>query len=384
MSRKLYRIGAIDQVTSNREQICYFVDVMHASAERGLQLLAEAVLHPNTTPEAVELAVNNLSFRSDYMSADMLSRDAIAMAAYKGSPLGNYSFPTNMPLVALHTPEKIEKFRRSIVFGDNCVLAAAGMSHSDLVSMAKKYFGEDQLPAHPPKPSSLPRAATVYTGGLYLEQRELQEPFVKLALGYEVGGYKSDNLYAMCVLEKLLGGGSSFSAGGPGKGMYTRLYLDVLNQHHWIESAQSFVAPHVDNGILGIDASCKSENIQYLFQVMLNEFLRLASDRVTDVELSRAKNMLKSQLMMQLESRIVVCEDIARQYGTFGKRDPPSETCKQIDSVTADQLKTLVRTMLLQPPSIVCIGEDVSQLPSYEALREFTMNKALETLNNSK
>ena len=30
-----------------------------------------------------------------------------------------------------------------------------------------------------------------------------------------------------CVLNTLMGGGGSFSAGGPGKGMYTRLYLQV-------------------------------------------------------------------------------------------------------------------------------------------------------------
>ena len=53
------------------------------------------------------------------------------------------------------------------------------------------------------------------------------------------------------VLQQLLGGGSSFSAGGPGKGMYTRLYRDVLNQHHWVESAESFVSIHESTGMLG-------------------------------------------------------------------------------------------------------------------------------------
>jgi processing peptidase subunit alpha len=187
----------------------------------------------------------------------------------------------------------------------------------------------------------------------------------------------------MCVLEKLLGGGSSFSAGGPGKGMYTRLYLDVLNRHHWVESAQSFVVPHQDNGILGIDASCKGENIQYLYQVLLNEFLRLATEDVTAIELSRAKNMLKSQLMMQLESRIVVCEDIARQYATYGKRDLPEITCEKIDKVTVADIRVLVHKMMQQPPSIVCIGEDVSQLPTYEQLRDFTMKKTAETLSKN-
>lgn len=33
-----------------------------------------------------------------------------------------------------------------------------------------------------------------------------------------------------CVLNLMMGGGGSFSAGGPGKGMYTRLYRNVLNR----------------------------------------------------------------------------------------------------------------------------------------------------------
>jgi processing peptidase subunit alpha len=256
------------------------------------------------------------------------------------------------------------------------------MDHTELVAMAKKFFDGNHLPATSPQ-AAPKKTQAVYTGGLYLEQRELQEPFVKLAIGYEVGGYKSENLYTMCVLEKLLGGGSSFSAGGPGKGMYTRLYLDVLNKHHWIESAQSFVVPHENNGLLGIDGSCQGEHIQYLYQVILDQFLRLATEEVTPLELSRAKNMLRSQLMMQLESRIVVCEDIARQYATYGKRDLPEVTCAKIEKVTAADIKQLVKTMLLQPPSIVCVGEDVSKLPTYEQLEEFTMKKTLETINNS-
>lgn len=38
----------------------------------------------------------------------------------------------------------------------------------------------------------------------------------------------------MTVLTYLLGGGNSFSSGGPGKGMHSRLYTRVLNQYHWV------------------------------------------------------------------------------------------------------------------------------------------------------
>ena len=39
------------------------------------------------------------------------------------------------------------------------------------------------------------------------------------------------DLYAICTLQMLMGGGGSFSAGGPGKGMHSRLYRSVLNRY---------------------------------------------------------------------------------------------------------------------------------------------------------
>jgi hypothetical protein len=46
-----------------------------------------------------------------------------------------------------------------------------------------------------------------------------------------IESWHSADIYALCVLQMLMGGGSSFSSGGPGKGMYSRLYSRVLNQH---------------------------------------------------------------------------------------------------------------------------------------------------------
>ena len=53
---------------------------------------------------------------------------------------------------------------------------------------------------------------------------------VHLVLGLESVGHQHPDFVASCVLNVLMGGGGSFSAGGPGKGMYTRLYTHVLNR----------------------------------------------------------------------------------------------------------------------------------------------------------
>ena len=47
---------------------------------------------------------------------------------------------------------------------------------------------------------------------------------VRLVLwsGLESVGHQDPDFIPFCVLNMLMGGGGSFSAGGPGKGMYTR------------------------------------------------------------------------------------------------------------------------------------------------------------------
>ena len=51
-----------------------------------------------------------------------------------------------------------------------------------------------------------------------------------MALGLKSVSYSDPYFIPACVLNIMMGGGGSFSAGGPGKGMYSRLYTNVLNK----------------------------------------------------------------------------------------------------------------------------------------------------------
>lgn len=59
-------------------------------------------------------------------------------------------------------------------------------------------------------------------------------------IGLEGCSLHDPDFIAICVLNMMLGGGGSFSAGGPGKGMYTRLYTNVLNRLIILYTMRSF------------------------------------------------------------------------------------------------------------------------------------------------
>jgi hypothetical protein len=52
-----------------------------------------------------------------------------------------------------------------------------------------------------------------------------------VVIGLEGYSHQDPDFIPICVLNMMMGGGGSFSAGGPGKGMYTRLYTNVLNRY---------------------------------------------------------------------------------------------------------------------------------------------------------
>ena len=142
-----------------------------------------------------------------------------------------------------------------------------------------------------------------------------EKGYVRVAAAFEIGGWHDDDLVAACVLQQLLGGGDSFSAGGPGKGMYSRLYREVLNRHSWCDAAEAFLALHDDTGLLGISGAAEPRRAGELVGVFLEQLAR----REVPVDADGRCRRLK--LSHAGESRLVLFEDLARQVATYGHRE---------------------------------------------------------------
>ena len=364
LAAEMEQLGGMVQCISSREQIMFCVDVLRENIEPALKLLADTVLSPRLSEEDIAQAKEIITLQANELPAELLSRDAVTMAAFSGSPLGNTHY-TPPDIAARITGQAVRGFRSRHLVGQNALIAAAGVEHKSFVELVERMF--DSLPVGA---ATLP-SDPVYSGGMVKNERPLQEPFVKVAIAFPVGGWKDDRLVPCCVLQQLLGGGSSFSAGGPGKGMYTRLYREMLNQHHWVESAESFMVVHNEAGLLGIDGACAPEFVKDLIREIVFHLCRLSVEPVTDIELSRAKNMLKSMMLMQLESRLILCEDIARQFAIYGQRSPPEEICAKIDAVTQDDILKLTTNMLKNKVSIGCAGHDLSHVPAFADIESF-------------
>ncbi|KAF8866691.1 hypothetical protein BDZ45DRAFT_700314 [Acephala macrosclerotiorum] len=175
-------------------------------------------------------------------------------------------------------------------------------------------------------------------------------PLTHIHLAFEALPISSEDIYALATLQTLLGGGGSFSAGGPGKGMYSRLYTNVLNQFGWVESCMAFNHSYTDSGLFGISSSCSPSNVVNMLDVMCRELQALTLDTgysaLQPIEVNRAKNQLRSSLLMNLESRMVELEDLGRQVQVHGRKVGVREMCKKIDDLTVQDLRRVAKIVV--------------------------------------
>jgi len=226
---------------------------------------------------------------------------------------------------------------------ERLVIAGAGIEHENLVYLAGSHFAR-LIGASGCENSEAIR--NLYHGGYHFIPTTTDSELSHIYMGFKGLRIVDPDIYTLAVMQYLLGGGGSFSAGGPGKGMYSRFYTNVLNRHPEIDHCSSFHHIYSDTSLFGIAASFhhKAGNRGKIIEPgwvlphLLRELRLLLYSPVPMQELERAKNQLKSSLVMALESQATDVEDLGRQILVHGHRIPVMEMCKQVEKVSVQDI----------------------------------------------
>uniref|UniRef100_A0A672NJP8 Mitochondrial-processing peptidase subunit alpha n=1 Tax=Sinocyclocheilus grahami TaxID=75366 RepID=A0A672NJP8_SINGR len=378
----LEKHGGICDCQTSRDTTMYAVSAEVKGLDTVVNLLSDAVLQPRLLDEEIEMTrmavrfeLEDLNMRPD---PEPLLTEMIHAAAYRGNTVGLPRFcpPENVEKI---DRKLLHKYLQSYYCPQRMVLAGVGIEHEQLVQCARKYLLNVKPVWGVSTPANVDKSVAQYTGGIVKDMSDVSlgpTPIPELThimIGLESCSFLVDDFIPFAVLNMMMGGGGSFSAGGPGKGMFTRLYLNVLNRHHWMYNATSYHHSYEDSGLLCIHASADPRQVREMVEIITREFIQMTGT-AGEMELERAKTQLKSMLMMNLESRPVIFEDVGRQVLATGKRKLPHELCELISNVTASDVKRVTMKMLRSKPAVAALG-DLSELPSYEDIQAALSSK---------
>lgn len=383
----LSKYGGIVDCQGSRDLMIYAVSVINEHLDTAVELLGESVLRMKFTQEEIEETANTIAYELQVMSMDperkVLLGEMFHQAAFGAKTLG---------LPKICNQEEFAKIDRSIMFNflkhnhtpERMVLAGVGVEHEELVELAKKYFVNDKpiWESEPSivskEPQKVERQKAIYTGGITTVEADLSDVslgptplpnLVHFQLGFEVCSHLDlDEFVIVCVMNMLMGGGGSFSAGGPGKGMFSRLFTHVLNRYHWVNSCAANNQSYEDTGLFSIQSSSDPSRLKDLVDVVIHEFRSIAYGPMYGEELARAKKQLISMLWLNLEMRPIVFEDIARQVLSTGFRRQPKQLIEKIEAVSEQDIKNVAVKMLKSNPTVACLG-DLRNMPSFDYIK---------------
>ncbi|TFY61553.1 hypothetical protein EVJ58_g4450 [Rhodofomes roseus] len=435
MAHAIDRLGGQILCSSSRESIMYQSSHFHQATPLALSLIADTALQPAFLPEEIDAQREAARYEIREVTAkpEMILPEILHEVAYDQNTLGNPLLCPEHRIDLIDQPT-MKGFMTQWYRPERMVIAGAGMPHEELVELADKYFSSLQAaPALAPSATSsrtaaqqapsqllhssstpsplksLTRAASsylypmtsvtgadaalipesteaTYTGGsrfIYSPSSEFNHVY----LAFEGVGIHDDDVYALATIQVLLGGGGSFSAGGPGKGMYSRLYTHILNHYPQIDHCASFHHIYTDSSLFGLFASfvpavgrhSAGNTPSQIFPHLAHQLSLLLYTPISETELQRAKNQLKSSLMMALESRAVEVEDLGRQVLVHNRKVPVSEMCAKIDAVNPKSLRAVAQRIFspeqAKRATVVVMGRE--DLPDRDAtLRKYGVGGA--------
>ncbi|KAL5223384.1 hypothetical protein ABZP36_028097 [Zizania latifolia] len=343
-----------------REQMVYSYDTLKAYLPQAIEVLIDCVRNPLFLQDEVErqLALAKEEVQELQKNPEKFLQESLNLVGYRGS-LAN-------PLVA---PEEnltqisgdiIRKFYHENFAADRLVLAASGVDHQYLLDVAEPLLSDWH------KGSPVKRPESTYIGGDFRHRADSEMTHVALAFEVPGGWLTERDAAIMTVIQTLMGGGGSFSSGGPGKGMHSRLYLRVLAKYHAVQAFSAFSDVYDNTGLFGIYLTTPSDFVPKAVDVAIKELIAVATPgEVTDVELTRAKNSTISSVLMNLESRVIVAEDIGRQLLTYGCRKPVDHFLQCLDEMSLDDITAFAQKILSSQPTMASWG-DVDKVPPYE------------------
>lgn len=206
----------------------------------------------------------------------------------------------------------LQQFIMDNITPRKCLIVASGIkNHKEYVDLVKERLGD--MLAVPE--DNYQREKSVYIGGEFREWTE--SPQTNISIAFESVPWSHEDVTAFYVMNTLVGAATAFSSGGPGKGMYCRAVTNLMQGHRHIDSASCLNSHFTDSGLFGLNVEGPGSHSQDLLMAALEELHRLR-EPIHEVELNRAKNILKMNVLMALERQDERLEEMARNYMTFG------------------------------------------------------------------
>ena len=337
--------GYLNAFTS-KENTCYYGRGLISSLPRTFDVISDMIQNPAFKSAEIKkeigIVIDELNDIND--NPEELIFDKFEEILFTGNSL-------SMPIIG--TEKNIRRFSQKDLFSfidekysfNNMLIAASGnVEHEKLIRLIDKYFIKDL--GHGSIKRKLLNIAPAQD---HLIKKSVQQ--VHMILGRATYGYKDKKRITANILSHILGEGSS-----------SRLFQTIREKNGIAYQLNSFLNSFYDVSSFGIYLSTNTKQSDKAQSLVLNEFKKIREKLVSDKELKKAKEYIKGNIILSLESTTSRMFRMANSELYYNRLVTIDEVTKMIDSVTSKEIIEIANEILeenyltkiiISPPDLV-------------------------------
>jgi len=332
IAREMDAIGGNLDAYTGKETICFSVKALSNHVPIALDVLADLVLNPTFADGDIERERGVIleEIKIDEDNPDVLVHEIFTQNFWKDQPLGKPILGTTQTVSGLSQGTLFDyhggRFR-----GGNMVFSAAGrLDHDEFVAAVAEKFdglagGAVALDLQRP---------TVSAPIVLRSKRSLEQ--VQICLGVPSPPITDENRYATLILNTVLGGGMS-----------SRLFQTIREERGMAYSIYSDLSPYSDTGSMCVYAGTSADKALEMIALVMAEFSSLKETLLAPEELHRAKEQVKGNILLGLESSSARMSNLARQEMYFNHFFSVDEVLERLDAVTAEEVQGMAQSLFV-------------------------------------
>ncbi len=333
ISKELDAIGAEYNAYTGKDRTAYYAKVEAHHWETALDVVSDLFLNAKIEQEEIDRERGPV-LQELNMYEDMPMRhigDLWELHLYGDHPLGWEIIGPKENLKRFMRKDFIKYLNRGYV-AENVVVGVAGnIDPKKVKKEIEKHFAGIRTGK---KPTFKKTTKKQLQPEVFVQNKKTDQ--TNLLLGVRAYDMYHKDRHALTVLATILGGGMS-----------SRLFMAVRERrglaYHVNTSTESF---H-DTGYLAAYAGIEHKNLEKTVQVILDEYKKVATEKVDAEELKKAKEYIKGKMAMGLEGSDDVVEYLVTQETIRGEITLPKEKAKMIDKVTADDVLRVAKDIFV-------------------------------------
>jgi len=332
IAREMDSIGGNLDAYTGKETICFDVKSLAEHVPIALDVLTDMVLNPIFAEADIERERKVIleEIKIDEDSPEVLVHELFTQAFWKDHPLGKPILGTSKTVARLDQ-QSLLAYHGDRFHGGNIIFSAAGnLEHDRFVEAVAQKFsalaGGETLNEQPAPEAS---ARIILRNKKALEQ-------VQICLGVPAPPLTDDSRYIALILNTVLGGGMS-----------SRLFQTIREERGMAYSIYSDLSPYRDTGALCVFAGTSVGKGLEAVELILEEFRKMKRELLSEEELTRAKDQVKGNILLGLESSNSRMANLAHQEMYFHHFFTAEEIIARICEVDAAQVQAMAQRLLV-------------------------------------